>query len=289
MEVVAVCLLLLLNSPDSGSAGGTTQVSKRSVKLVLLCGGFMVQFLISSPPPVSVTVAPETSQFFKYDSFSVSCEEDEEDEGRREEDGPAGWRVMRRTRDGEVHPCPLSCSISAAFPATDSGVYWCQTELGETSGGVNITVSAGSVILDGPVLPVTEGDDVTLSCRRRVRTSACVLTADFFKDGVLIETSSTGNLTLRTVSRFDEGLYRCKVCGFPDSPESWLTVTAPPADQDLHVPVLSVATLLRHLVVGTPYLLSTVLLGLIYRDRSRAQRTYRPRQTCNRVVMETAA
>lgn len=44
------------------------------------------------PPKVALTVVPNRSQFFKFESFSVSCEEEEE----------SGWRVMKRTQDGEV-------------------------------------------------------------------------------------------------------------------------------------------------------------------------------------------
>ncbi|XP_044040158.1 basement membrane-specific heparan sulfate proteoglycan core protein-like isoform X1 [Siniperca chuatsi] len=240
----------------------------------------------------SPTVAPKRSQFFKYDSFSVSCEEEE----------LTGWRVMKRMKDGEVRPCPSSCSITAAFPATDSGVYWCETGLGETSNTVNITVTGrlegsitytlkytGSVILESPVLPVMEGDDVTLSCRCKVTTSACDLKADFYKDGLPVGTSSTRNMTIRSVSRCDEGLYKCNVLGFGESPESWLTVRAPPAGQDPPAPLLSVSTLVRHLVVGTPYLLSTILVGLIYRDRARARHASKARRTSNDVIMEMAA
>lgn len=115
--------------------------------------------------PVTVTVEPGTSQFFKYDSFSVTC--DDEEEGEEE---ATGWTVMKRMEDGEVcpkkptaldpdlqtaglsptvalfvslqiHPCPSSCSIIAAFPATDSGAYWCEHGSGETSHRVNITVT----------------------------------------------------------------------------------------------------------------------------------------------------
>ncbi|KAI3376038.1 hypothetical protein L3Q82_016571 [Scortum barcoo] len=161
---------------------------------------------------VSPTVSPKRSQFFKYDSFSVSCGEEEE---------MAEWRVMKRTEDGEVGPCPSSCSITAAYPATDSGVYWCETGPGETSNTVNITVTAGFVIMESPVLPVMEGHDVTLSCRHRF---AYDFTTDFYKDGLLIGTSSTGNLSLHRVSRSDEGLYKCDVRGSGESPQSWLAV-----------------------------------------------------------------
>lgn len=228
---------------------------------------------------VSLTVSPKKSQFFKYDSFSVSCEEEEEE---------AGWRVMKRTMDGEVRPCPSSCNITAAFPATDSGAYWCETGPGETSNTVNITVTAGSVILDSPVLPVVEGHHVTLSCRYK---SAHVLMTDFYKDGLLIGSSSTGNLSLHTVSRSDEGLYKCDVRGSGESPQSWLTVRAPPSGQDIQASpafLLPVSMLLRHLVVAAPYLLSTILLGFVYRDRARALRVTKARPTSDDVIMEMA-
>lgn len=92
----------------------------------------------------------------------MSCEVKQEEEA-------AGWGVMKRTQDAEVrlekhtmfthqreagslptiplfsplqlHQCPSACFIRAAFPMTDSGVYWCETGLGETSDTVNITVS----------------------------------------------------------------------------------------------------------------------------------------------------
>lgn len=112
--------------------------------------------------PVALKVAPQKSQFFKYESFTVSCEVTREEEA-------VGWGVMKRTQDAEVrlevrldaytsqrrwfvthnspfsllqlHHCPSACFIRAAFPVTDSGVYWCETGLGETSESVNITVS----------------------------------------------------------------------------------------------------------------------------------------------------
>uniref|UniRef100_UPI003AABFEBF low affinity immunoglobulin gamma Fc region receptor III-A-like n=1 Tax=Centroberyx gerrardi TaxID=166262 RepID=UPI003AABFEBF len=191
MKAASLCLLLLLNSLDSGDA------------------------------QVSLSVTPDRSQFFKYDSFSLSCEEEEEQ--REEEEESAAWRVMKRMEDGEVESCRSStCSITDAYPSTDSGVYWCETGLGETSNSVNITVTAGSVILESPALPVMEGDAVTLKCRNK--TTPSNLPADFYKDGLLIRTGSTGEMTIRSVSKSDEGLYKCRISHLGDSPESWLAV-----------------------------------------------------------------
>ncbi|XP_038588254.1 low affinity immunoglobulin gamma Fc region receptor III-like isoform X2 [Micropterus salmoides] len=244
MEVAALSLLLLLNCLDSGSA------------------------------KVSLTVTPERSQFFKFDHFSVSCEEEEQ---------TTKWSVMKMTEDREVHQYPSSCSIIAAFPTTDTGQYWCKTGLGETSDPVNITVTAGSVILESPVHPVMEGEDVTLSCRSKI-TPDYDPSADFYKDGLHIGMSATGNLTLYSVSRSDEGLYKCNRSEI--SPESWLVVRAPPAGQD--TPAFQLP-LVRHLVVGTPYLLSTIILGLIYRDRVKAQHASKARRMSNDVIIEIAA
>ncbi|XP_019961750.2 low affinity immunoglobulin gamma Fc region receptor II-like [Paralichthys olivaceus] len=216
---------------------------------------FPVSSLDSSDARVSVS--PDKSQFFKYDSFSVSCEHDEDE-----------WTVMKRTDDGEVCPCPSPCFITAAFPATDSGVYWCQRDVRSSRVNVTITVTAGPVILESPVLPVTEGEDVTLSCR----SSAVTSEARFYKDDVHVTSSCTRNFSIRHVSASHQGQYKCSVSG-SESASSWLTVTAPPAGRHPPAPPLSVPPLL---MVGTLYLLCTVLLGLVYRDRKRGERRLKP-------------
>lgn len=86
--------------------------------------------------------------------------------------------------------------------------------------------SAGSVILDGPVLPSTEGDNVTLSCRCKGPAAAeeSCAPAEFYRDGVWIRTSTTADMTLHNFSWSDQGVYWCKVNGVGESPESWLAV-----------------------------------------------------------------
>lgn len=87
---------------------------------------------------------------------------------------------------------------------------------------LNLSCSAGSVVLKSPVLPVTKGDDVMLSCRKRENSSS--ITADFYKDGRLIRSSSTGEMIINSVSKSDEGVYKCNISGTGESPESWLAV-----------------------------------------------------------------
>ena len=82
--------------------------------------------------------------------------------------------------------------------------------------------SAGSVILESPALPVMEGNPVTLRCRNK--TPSTNLTADFYKDGLFNRSSSTGEMIIYSVSKCDEGLYKCNISGAGESPESWLAV-----------------------------------------------------------------
>uniref|UniRef100_A0A3P8NGN5 Ig-like domain-containing protein n=1 Tax=Astatotilapia calliptera TaxID=8154 RepID=A0A3P8NGN5_ASTCA len=144
-----------------------------------------------------LTVSPSSSQLFKDDFVSLSCEED---------DSSAGWTLMRNTNGS-------SCVISHIV-LLDSGVYWCESREGPIS---------GSVILQSPVLPVMEGDDVTLLCK--TKTTPSNLPAAFYKDGSLIRKQPTGHMTIQHVSRSDEGLYKCDISGHGESPSSWITVT----------------------------------------------------------------
>ncbi|XP_047443181.1 sialoadhesin-like isoform X4 [Mugil cephalus] len=168
-----------------------------------------------------LTVSPSSSQVFKGDIVSLSCEED---------DSSAGWTLRRNTTRGQRTQCGAgwgkpagsSCDISYIFPS-DSGVYWCESREGATSNSINLTVSGGPVILQSPVLPVMEGDDVTLTCK--TETTPSILSATFYKDGSLIRTESTGHMTIHNVTRSDEGLYRCYIISHGESPSSWITVT----------------------------------------------------------------
>ncbi|XP_059210512.1 high affinity immunoglobulin gamma Fc receptor I-like [Centropristis striata] len=164
-------------------------------------------------------VDPNSQQFFAHESFSVSCEGLE---------GLTGWRVMRMKK-GVTQTCGATwstskgpCRIKTAYPEYDSGEYWCEMGGRKKSTTVNITVTDGPVILESPALPVTEGDLVTLSCRKKQTSSN--FTADFYKDGHFMDSSSTGNVTIHNVAEYDEGLYKCSISGAGESPESWLAV-----------------------------------------------------------------
>uniref|UniRef100_A0A3B4BP09 Ig-like domain-containing protein n=1 Tax=Pygocentrus nattereri TaxID=42514 RepID=A0A3B4BP09_PYGNA len=213
-------------------------------------------WITGSSPPASLIISPSRTQHFTAGSLSLSCE------GQSDS---TGWRVRRYTHSGEVSDCSSvtgsTCSISSLHTSL-TGVYWCQSESGGGSDPLNITVHNGDVILDIPVHPVTEGDSLTLRCLFR-STKPSNLTADFYKDGSLLQTQTTGEMIIRTVSKSDEGLYHCKHPERGESPQSWLSVRGSGAP-------VSALSLLSSLMAVSPYLLVTIVLGgKCYRARGK--------------------
>uniref|UniRef100_A0A8C9Z7S8 Ig-like domain-containing protein n=1 Tax=Sander lucioperca TaxID=283035 RepID=A0A8C9Z7S8_SANLU len=157
---------------------------------------------------------------FEGQSVSLSCEED---------DSSAGWTLRRNTTRETRTQCGAdwgkiagsSCTVSYVAPWY-SGVYWCESREGATSNSINITVTGGPVILQSPVLPVMEGEDLTLHCKTKMSSN---LPADFYKDGSFIRTESAGHMTIHHVSRSDEGLYKCYISSVGESPPSWLILS----------------------------------------------------------------
>ncbi|KAI9527245.1 hypothetical protein NQZ68_032827 [Dissostichus eleginoides] len=237
---------------------------------------FLTSLLSCSTNQARLTVTPSSSQIFEDERVSLRCE-----------DGSDGWTVRRNTSYENRAECEdwgrsagSSCTIGSMNPL-DSGVYWCESTEGSTSNTITITVSGGSVFLQSPVLPVMEGDDVTLTCRTKMADPP---SADFYKDGVFIRTESDGHMTLLHVSRSDEGLYKCSVQSKGESPESRLSVsekptttsspmtsTMDPPTTSSPLPASSLHLVLRvicHLVVFCPYCISTFLMVSIYRERA---------------------
>ncbi|XDV14255.1 hypothetical protein PO909_002429, partial [Leuciscus waleckii] len=171
-------------------------------------------------PPVSLIISPSRTQHFTSVSLSLSCEDQSNSDG---------WTVRRYTDSGRLEDCSSSvwgsqtgstCTIRSTVPS-DTGVYWCQSESGEHYHPVNITVHSG-VILESPVHPVTEGDNLTLRCLYKY-TTLSNLSADFYKDGSLIQNQTT-EMIIPTVSKSHEGFYYCKHPERGESPKSWISV-----------------------------------------------------------------
>uniref|UniRef100_A0A8P4KRG6 Ig-like domain-containing protein n=1 Tax=Dicentrarchus labrax TaxID=13489 RepID=A0A8P4KRG6_DICLA len=203
----------------------------------------------------SLRVFPSRTQFFQYESIRLSCGDASE------------WRVKRNTSTNMNAECSTTwgkrneslCLLADSYPV-DTGVYWCESGAGECSSAVNITVTGGSVILESPVLPVPEGENVTLRCTNKMTVSSNI-TAEFYKNGLLIGNSSSGNLSILSVLKSDEGLYKCSISG-AQSPDSWLAVRAG-RPESFHSPLAHI--LLP--VVGVCLLLVVVILLLLWRSR----------------------
>uniref|UniRef100_A0A8C2JI55 Ig-like domain-containing protein n=1 Tax=Cyprinus carpio TaxID=7962 RepID=A0A8C2JI55_CYPCA len=205
-------------------------------------------------PPVSLIISPSRTQHFTSVSLSLSCED---------QSNTSRWRVRRYSDNEQLEDCSSSlwgsqtgskCTINSTR-TSDTGVYWCQSESGEKSHPVNITVHCESldVILESPVHPVTEGDSLTLRCLYNHSTPAN-LRADFYKDGSLIQ-SQTTEMIISTVSKSHEGFYYCKHPERGESPKSWISVRVSHSESQI-----SVLHTLSSVLTVCPYLLVTVVL-----------------------------
>ncbi|XP_067380135.1 low affinity immunoglobulin gamma Fc region receptor II-like [Channa argus] len=199
-------------------------------------------------------IITDTLQYFEYESVTFHCV------------GLHGSTQLKWIRNHRniVSPCDTSvksCTIVEAYE-TDSGEYWCETER-EKSSTVNITVTAGPVTLESPVLPLMEGETMILRCRSKNRSTK--FTAVFYKDGVLVGTGSSEKMIIHSVRKRHEGLYTCNITGVGESAGSWLTVRArhrdacPFSDHSLYV-VIILRTVFT--IVLVPLLL--LLVGLLH-------------------------
>ncbi|XP_051552767.1 uncharacterized protein LOC127440298 [Myxocyprinus asiaticus] len=196
-------------------------------------------------PSVSLIISPSRSQHFSSHSLSLNCED---------HNNSTGWTVRRNTDSERMKDCSSTgstCKISS-LKTSDTGVYWCQSQSGENGQQIKITVHDGDVILESSVHPVIEGDTLTLHCLHR-STNSSILTADFYKDGSLLQKQTTGEMSIPTVSKSHEGFYSCKHGERGQSPESWISVTDS-SDQ------ISVLHTLSSLLAVCPYLIVTVVL-----------------------------
>ncbi|XP_030609619.1 high affinity immunoglobulin gamma Fc receptor I-like [Archocentrus centrarchus] len=196
---------------------------------------------------VSLHIVPNRLQFFEYESVIFYCE------------GAVYWEVVHNI-NGKINLCSHTnkktpagsfCTIKNVYKE-DSGEYWCETKEGKRSNTINIAVTAVSVILEVPAVPVMEGEAVTLRCRNK--TTSSNFTSNFYKDGRRVHRSSTGEMTIQRVSKSDEGLYKCNISGAGESPESWLNVTVNP-DSYKEMSLFSSA--------ATPWVISTIVLSFL--------------------------
>ncbi|XP_029137044.2 low affinity immunoglobulin gamma Fc region receptor II-like [Labrus bergylta] len=193
MEVGALCIKLLVHV------------------LFLLCAH------VQDVDSLILHLEPNRLQFFEYESLIFHCEGSHDS---------TGLKIVHRSK-GELVECNTtvtskrsSCTIPTIFPE-DSGQYWCESRDGNRSDIIHINVTDGPVILESPI-SVVEGEAVTLHCRHK--TTSSNLSADFYKDGHNNSRSSAGNLSIPSVSKRDEGFYKCSFSGGRESAESLMAV-----------------------------------------------------------------
>ncbi|XP_023202428.1 high affinity immunoglobulin gamma Fc receptor I-like [Xiphophorus maculatus] len=160
---------------------------------------------------------------------------------------------------------------------SDTGLYWCESMSGSSSSSssIQLSVSGGSVILQSPVLPVMEGDDVTLSCRAKNPTHN--LPAAFYKDGSFIGDGPSGHMTLLHVSSSDEGLYKCNVKGHGESPSSRISVKEKPSTRSSSSSSQFLLSGLSSLSAGVVLVLLVLLVLLVKRHINRKSKALRRR------------
>ncbi|XP_016521720.1 obscurin-like isoform X5 [Poecilia formosa] len=174
----------------------------------------------ASRPAASLSVSPDRGQHFTSESVTLNCG-----------GNSAEWRV-KVLRESGSSSFTDSCSAWGAMngslcafssPQHYKAVFWCESESGELSNAVNITVQDEGLLLVSPVHPVTEGASVTLSCRLRGENKLSDVI--FYHNDKLIQNDSRGELKISAVSQSDEGFYKCEHSG-EVSPQSWMGVKA---------------------------------------------------------------
>ncbi|XP_065806972.1 low affinity immunoglobulin gamma Fc region receptor II-like [Labrus bergylta] len=250
MEVAVLCIKLLVHV------------------LFLLCAH------VQDVDSLILRLEPNRLQFFEYESLIFHCEGS---------DDSTGLKIVHRSK-GELLRCKTtvtskrsSCTIHNIFPE-DSGQYWCESRDGKRSDIIHITVTDGPVILESPI-SVVEGEAVTLRCRHKMTFTN--LSADFYKDGHLIRTNSTGNLSIPSVYKRDEGFYKC-ISGGRESAESLMAVQE--SHQEIHASSDLLLIIFRNILPVVMMALLLVLLGQLHCGELRGKPT---EQGVSRIMMAT--
>ncbi|KAL2082141.1 hypothetical protein ACEWY4_021959 [Coilia grayii] len=213
-------------------------------------------------PPASLVIRPNRTQLFEDEFVSLSCEP---------KDKSAGWRLRWSTHRDERSQCPQgwrsetrsACSTSR-LQTWDRGVYWCESESGQHSNAVNLTMNwkPRPVLRVSPQSWLAEGDSVTLSCE--VRDTSLNWTFLWYRAVLFSRTGPSrehsphvsyngnpyhvellpdssrgagGSYTLSPAALEHTGLYVCRAEGgdpvyqtdYSDVQRLWITGVSPPA------------------------------------------------------------
>ncbi|XP_029931578.1 Fc receptor-like protein 4 [Myripristis murdjan] len=168
-----------------------------------------------------LTLKPNRCQLFTGESVTFVCDVGEE----------RSTNLLYRfnVNDGEFLTWSSHNRYTLQPVATGhSGVYQCELYPSyKKSNKVSLTVSDHNLILESPPFAVFLGESVTLRCWDHSWTK---VSATFYKDGSqesLRTSEATTELTINSVSKSDEGFYKCKR-SHDESKETMLKVEEKP-------------------------------------------------------------
>lgn len=110
------------------------------LSLMLFSSSFYFMF---RTPAAMLSIHPDRSQFFWYETITLSCEGT---------DNSGNWTLKRNTSSKTAESCisgwgvsnQTSCTIVDTY-ASDTGTYWCESDRGECSETINITVKCNAL------------------------------------------------------------------------------------------------------------------------------------------------
>uniref|UniRef100_A0A3P9N0K6 Ig-like domain-containing protein n=1 Tax=Poecilia reticulata TaxID=8081 RepID=A0A3P9N0K6_POERE len=212
---------------------------------------------------VVVTRRPNWPHIFSGETITLTCEvqRGETTEWTYE------WKRNETTVQSE-NDKDLTLSVSES----SSGEYRCQCRLRDD--WHSVTKWSEKIPLLVPVLPVTEGDPVTLSCRDKKQN--LLSNVFFYHNDKLIHNDNRGELKISAVSKSDEGFYKCQHSG-KYSPRMFLA--------NLPAPVRSSSNVLVIIGLFSGILLIILLLFLCYYIRSKGETFFSSRSFIQHVFM----
>ncbi|KAM9169103.1 Fc receptor-like protein 3, partial [Mergus octosetaceus] len=159
---------------------------------LLLCAQFLS--LTGAQPPL-LTLDPPWTPLFKGQKVTLTC-------GPPDERVPTVWSINGRTSRGTSH-------LQLTLPSTGHYSFQCRRSRSELSLPIELNISDDWGVLQAPVQPVLEGDELVLRCRcwRNLRPSS----ASFFHNGELLRGpgGQEDTLLLTPAQRHHSGRYHC--------------------------------------------------------------------------------
>uniref|UniRef100_A0A8C9SIY8 Ig-like domain-containing protein n=1 Tax=Scleropages formosus TaxID=113540 RepID=A0A8C9SIY8_SCLFO len=161
---------------------------------------------------VQLTLEPPDSRVFAGEPVSLRCVVDGA--------SSLGWIYNWSQQINPRHQTAGDRYTITTMTAADQGPYWCTVRKNGTDENL---WHNGSMFIHGPAHPVSEGENFKLHCVYRWRPSN---TTSFYKDGVMMATQNSTEMTIWNATKANEGFYKCvNYLTQEESSETWVSVT----------------------------------------------------------------